>query len=154
MAEITGFTGKRHSPRVDMTAMVDMAFLLLTFFVLTAVMTPSKMMKLSMPPKGAGDGVVKEERVMTLCLSAQNSIESYVGNDSLHKHRLSSNELRSEIKKHLTSRSPLCISDDIKDCWDPIFIIKPKGDAEYGTLVDVLDELEILNARKYMIDNK
>lgn len=151
MAEITGFTGKRRSPRIDMTAMVDVAFLLLTFFVLTATLSTAKMMKMTMPIDNATSDI-SAEKVMTMTLCAGNWIEYYVGLDSTNANRVTSEHIRAAIQAHLQQFSPICKEEMAKDCWDPIFLIKSKDDANYGTLVDVLDELSILGAKKYAID--
>jgi len=64
MAEI--ITGRKRSPRLDMTPMVDLAFLLLTFFMLTAVFTDRYVLKIQMPERP--DSI---DPLMTwLCLSS------------------------------------------------------------------------------------
>ena len=151
MAEITGFTGKRRSPRIDMTAMVDVAFLLLSFFVLTAAISTQKMMRLTMPPPDAL-GEVDGRKVMTLRIFGQNEVEYYVGLDSLNKVRVNVDNIRPAILQHLDKFLPICSGNVSSDCWDPIFLIQAKDEAMYGTLVDVLDEMAILGAKKYAID--
>ena len=152
MAEITGFTGKRRSPRIDMTAMVDVAFLLLTFFVLTAAMSSSKMMRLTMAPKGGEKTAMRADKIMTLRICANNEVEYFVGLDSLKKERVSCNKIRPAIQMHLNKFAQICDGTNQNDCWDPIFLIQPQTDSKYSTLVDVLDEMAISGAKKYAVD--
>ena len=63
---------KKHSARIDMTPMVDLGFLLLTFFVLTSQFSKPKTMEISMPvvPKDSTHRVkVNEDNAMTLLLT-------------------------------------------------------------------------------------
>lgn len=152
MAEITGFTGKRRSPRIDMTAMVDVAFLLLTFFVLTAAMSSSKMMRLTLPPKDGEKTPMSADKIMTLRICANHEVEYFVGLDSLHKERITCKKIRPAIQKHLNKFPQICDGTNTNDCWDPIFLIQPQTDSKYSTLVDVLDEMAILGAKKYAVD--
>jgi biopolymer transport protein ExbD len=67
---------KRDSTRVDMTPMVDLAFLLLTFFVLTSTFIKPAVMEITMPVKGP-PGPVKN--ILTLLLDESDTIHYYYG---------------------------------------------------------------------------
>ena len=71
---------KKSSTRVDMTPMVDLAFLLLTFFVLTATFSKPKSMELTFPAPLPPDQKVDEiKRGITILLSKENRIFYYEG---------------------------------------------------------------------------
>ncbi len=140
-----------------MTAMVDVAFLLLTFFVLTATMTNSAMMELTLPPKEAEDDPegkqkIDEKKIMTLVISSGDTVIYFVGvtDPEIKYTTFEADGVRNVILEHLNRHSPLCKKgDDIKSCWDPIFLIKPKDTSRYKNVVDLLDELAITQAPKY-----
>lgn len=67
---------KKLSTRVDMTPMVDLAFLLLTFFVLTATFSKPKSMELSFPAPGEPSPL---RNGITLLLSKDNRLFYYEG---------------------------------------------------------------------------
>ena len=73
---------KKKNTRVDLTAMVDLAFLLITFFILTTTLNKPKAQELIMPDK---DDVLKtqlpvpETRTMTLLLGDNDKLEWFVG---------------------------------------------------------------------------
>jgi biopolymer transport protein ExbD len=75
---------KKSSTRVDMTPMVDLAFLLLTFFMLTTTFSKPKTMEINMPIK---DETIKDppkipgKQTLTLLLSEKNRIYYYFGAD-------------------------------------------------------------------------
>jgi len=71
---------KKQSTRIDMTPMVDLAFLLLTFFVLTATFSKPKSMELTFPAPLPPDQKVDEiKRGITILLSKENRIFYYEG---------------------------------------------------------------------------
>ncbi|WP_342645105.1 biopolymer transporter ExbD [Mucilaginibacter sp. CSA2-8R] len=65
--------------RVDLAAMVDLAFLLVTFFMLTTTLSKSKAMPLAMPDDGPDRGQVSDKRTVTLCLGSNNKVMWYQG---------------------------------------------------------------------------
>lgn len=161
----------KKSTRVDMTAMVDVAFLLLTFFVLTATMADNAVMELTMPPKTdeeEDDDKYKkiiEDKIMTIVLDEDDKVKYFVGitdPDVLTTDFDPGKGVREAIKEHVYGQQkalgvPLC--KDVNNvglaegkCWDPIFVIKPKKESRYKNLVDLLDELAIMKAPKFAID--
>src|SRR3954470_8783668 len=90
MAEIQGggdSGGKHHkkgrkkggNPRVDMTPMVDLAFLLLTFFVLTSNLNKSKTMEMKMPKdvKDTNTTKINDKLAVTLLLDGNKEGKIY-----------------------------------------------------------------------------
>src|SRR5215217_3112784 len=76
---------KKASTRVDLTAMVDLAFLLITFFILTTTLQKPKAMDLVMPDKDEKNDTtlpVPESRTMTVLLGSNNKLEWYMGQPS------------------------------------------------------------------------
>jgi biopolymer transport protein ExbD len=71
---------KKSSTRIDMTPMVDLAFLLLTFFVLTSTFSKPKAMEINFPadPKDEKDRQ-KVNNALTFIMSKDNSIYYYEG---------------------------------------------------------------------------
>lgn len=162
-----GSKTKKKSTKIDMTAMVDVAFLLLTFFVLTAVIQDYSIMALTMPPKDdtlTEDDIkadVDEEKVVTIILGEKDTVHYF--------HRITDVEveyttfdpetgLSKVLQEHLKRYPRLCrdekekYGEETDGCWDPIFIIKSKKKAKYRNLVDCLDEMSIQGAPKYAID--
>src|SRR5579863_1945027 len=86
MAELTTTTGKsrrkgsrlHQAPRIDLTAMVDLAFLLITFFILATSLSKPKALSLALPVKGPAQAR-PESRTMTICLGKNNLVLWYMG---------------------------------------------------------------------------
>src|ERR1700712_5167098 len=73
---------KKASTRVDLTAMVDLAFLLITFFMLTTTLNKPQAMDLAMPDKDQKKDdqlAVAASRTMTVLLGSNDKIEWYIG---------------------------------------------------------------------------
>ena len=138
--------GKKLSTRVDLTPMVDLGFLLITFFIFTTTLAEPTSMNLAMPKdtdKPDEVNKVKESGSLTLMLGKSNVIYYYYGNDPTKMQTTGYKDLRKIIldKKKSTPKDDLFI------------IIKPDKDATYKNAVDVLDEMTINDIGRYaMVD--
>ncbi|MDR1679747.1 MAG: biopolymer transporter ExbD [Prevotellaceae bacterium] len=74
---------KKMSTHVDLTPMVDLAFLLITFFMLTTTMIKPQTMELAMPSKEKTDkpNLVKESRAITIVLGKDNKVFYWTGKE-------------------------------------------------------------------------
>jgi biopolymer transport protein ExbD len=70
---------KKQSTRVDMTPMVDLAFLLLTFFVLTSTFSKPKSMELSLPAEPPPGPQPELKNGVTFLLTKDDKIFYYAG---------------------------------------------------------------------------
>lgn len=137
---------KKASTRVDLTPMVDLGFLLITFFIFTTTMSQPTSMNLAMPKdtdKPDEINKVKESGSLTLMLGKGNVVYYYFGNDPATMQTTGYKDLRKIIldKKKSTPVDDLFI------------IIKPDKDASYKNAVDVLDEMSIDDISRYaMVD--
>jgi biopolymer transport protein ExbD len=70
---------KKSSTRIDMTPMVDLAFLLLTFFVLTSTFAKPKTMEINYPAEDPTVKPTKVNNALTFILSKDNAVYYYYG---------------------------------------------------------------------------
>lgn len=137
---------KRLSTTTDMTPMVDLGFLLITFFIFTTTMAQPTAMKLFMPKdvdRPEEQNKVKESGAFTIMLGKQDVIYYYEGLDPTKIQTATFKTIRDEIirKKQSTNTEDLVI------------IIKPSEDATYKNTVDILDEMTINEIKRYaMVD--
>src|SRR5438067_9956872 len=83
-----GVRAKKMSTRIDMTPMVDLGFLLVTFFILTTTMQKPKAMEVGMPDRKdttKNTNKIRASEAMTLILGANDKIYYYRGQDSASK---------------------------------------------------------------------
>ncbi|MFN8428931.1 MAG: biopolymer transporter ExbD [Spirosomataceae bacterium] len=153
MAEVTpqtkNATGRHRSERPDMTPLVDLGFLLITFFIFTTTFTQPNMMKLNMPNNETGQrSKIKKSNSLTFILGKQNQIFWHqediadVKATNLKETNLTINGFRSVIlKKRNVAPNPENFT----------VIIKPTDDSPFKNLVDALDEMEITNITHFAI---
>jgi biopolymer transport protein ExbD len=133
---------KKKNTRVDLTAMVDLAFLLITFFILTTTLSKPKAMELVMPDKSdtTKQLPVPETRTMTLLLGSNDKLEWFVGEPGKTKPAVIG---YSDLRKTLVEQDKL-----IKDSHGGqgmIVIVSPSDKSTYRNVVTVMDELNIVN---------
>ncbi len=161
MAEISQDSGgkggkkrsKKLSTRIDMTPMVDLGFLLITFFVLVTTFSTPSAMDLKIPAKDKDtpkdQPVVKESKVLQLVLGPENKLYWFRGAkdpkvDSIDFSQ--SSNLQPVIKE---------VRQKIRNKWGSdsvmIVLIKPMKQSNYKNLVDVLDEMSINKVKIYTL---
>ncbi len=146
MAELNATsTTKKKAIRMDMTPMVDLAFLLVTFFMLTTTFTKPKSLVLTMPDKTGDPSHSGDQVTTTLILDDENRIFHYQGLDE--PAVFETDYSPSGLRKILTER--IMRGKDLGE--NAVFIIKPTARANYQNVVDVLDEMQITQAKIYAI---
>lgn len=165
---------KRLSTRVDMTPMVDLGFLLITFFVFTSTMTSPTTLDLNMPKDTEKDeelNKAKESGALTILLGKEDHIYYYEGQlkeDGSNFKTATFKTIRDVIinkrKEVMTSHvhDDQCEKDrekarEKKDpdwqnaCLDRdlVVVIKPSPDATYKNTVDILDEMTINGVKRF-----
>ena len=152
---------KKSNAKVDLTAMVDLAFLLITFFMLTTSLSKPQSMDLGLPDKDEKDKPEKDikvdqRRTMTIIMGDNDKIKWFHGlleapepNGKPTDAVYGRNGLRKEILKRVAS-VPQVTGDKDKGL---IIIIKPSKKSTYRNLVDVLDEMAICKVPTYAIVN-
>ncbi len=149
--------GKAHKPkkrpRIDMTPMVDLGFLLLTFFVLTTTMSTPNTMPVVVPPKITDKEEVEqpkiaETKVITL-LVGRGKIYYYTGTGEEAKLEQTDFSPKTGLRKILLNRRAEVEARYGKN--ELIVIIKMLEEAQYRDFVDVLDEMAIIQQKKYAL---
>lgn len=150
---------KKMSTRVDLTAMVDLGFLLITFFMLATTMNKPKTMEVNKPAKEKEEDKEKEppikmSKTATLMLGARDKLYAYVSPDeidagteiSLDSMDYSPSGLRKFIQRR---------QREVQEQWgdkDQLFVmIKPLPASTVKNIVDVLDEMTINDVKRYAI---
>jgi len=135
---------KKLSTRVDMTPVVDLAFLLLTFFMLATTFIKPQVMELILPEKNVEDKSqpkVNEKKVLNIILSGGNKIYWFVG---LTAPQVNETDYTSTgIRKVLQEQNELIEK--------MVVLIKPDENSTYENLVDILDELEITGMTRFAL---
>ena len=141
---------KRMSTRVDLTAMVDLAFLLITFFMLTTSMNKPQILDLAMPDKtGEGGLPVPASRTLTLCLGSHHQVVSYLGTMEAPLTPLKTDAFDKEgVRKTLVEMKESVSRNTGRNM---IVLIKSSDKSVYGDLVNTLDELKINGIDTYAV---
>ena len=144
---------KKLGSKVDLTAMVDLAFLLITFFMLTTSLSRETSMDLVMPESKGAPSPVDENRTMTILIGGNDKAQCFMGKLSENDPKeiaVKSNNLRKELANR--KRQVLAYSSAKgKPEQGLIVLIKPGKQSNYGNLVDVLDEMAISNISTFAI---
>lgn len=138
--------GKKLSTRVDMTPVVDLAFLLLTFFMLATTFIKPQVMELVLPERQDGETKskqpkVNEKKVLSIVLDGGNKIYWYIG--------MTDPQVQETDYSNTGIRNVLVEQNRLIDKL--VVLIKPDETSTYENLVDILDELEITRIARYAL---
>jgi biopolymer transport protein ExbD len=141
--------GKKLSTRVDLTPMVDLGFLLITFFIFTTTMSQPTAMKLFLPKdteKPEEQNKIKASGALSIMLGRNNGVYYYEGEllpDGSNFKSSNFKDIREVIINKKKSTNP----------EDFVVVIKPGPEATYKNTVDMLDEMTINDVKRYaMVD--
>lgn len=134
---------KKASTRIDMTPMVDLAFLLLTFFMLTTSLLDPPVIEIEKASDNETQSgpSINENNVVTILLSGDNKIYWYRGITNPKVYR--SDYSGSGIRKILFAKK--------KEIAGLHILIKPGDQSRYKNMVDILDELIITEIKNYSL---
>lgn len=155
--------GKKLSTRIDLTPMVDLGFLLITFFMYTTTLAKPKTMEINMPYKDKDmqekdQSKVKASEALTILISRNHQVYTYkgIGDDptkppELNPVNISKNTLalRKAILDKKQEVEQFKASGVLQPSDRMIVLIKPDTTSTYKDMVDVFDEMTINDVKVY-----
>ena len=149
--------GKKLNTRVDLTPMVDLGFLLITFFIFTTTMSSPTAMKLNMPDDTAKpdeQNKAKESGALTIMLGKNDHVYYYEGklqdNGVNFKAAIfgKSTDAAKGIRDIIIDKRKALGENADKDM---VVVIKPNEESTFKNTVDILDEMTINGVKKYAL---
>jgi biopolymer transport protein ExbD len=156
--------GKKLSTRVDLTPMVDLGFLLITFFMFTTTLAKPKTMEINMPYKDENmtkedQNKIKKSVALTVLLSKNHRVYYYegIGDDPTVSPdlKLTGFKAKDGIRDAIIAKKAMV--DGLKRAGqltakdEMTVLIKPDTTSTYSDLVNMLDEMNINDVRVYAI---
>jgi len=138
-------TRRRHGPtipsvRMDMTPMVDLAFLLLTFFILTTSLRRLEGMELLAPMRRKGEPA---DRTLTFLVGGRDTIYGYAGAfdpDATVPERYGLDQVRYSLRS-------------VKDTAGLTVFIKPRHNTRYADVLGLVDACNLAGLRHYAVQD-
>ncbi|MCX6174993.1 MAG: biopolymer transporter ExbD [Ignavibacteriales bacterium] len=144
---------KRVSVRIDMTPLVDVAFLLLTFFMLTTQFKPTEEVEITFPYSHAE---VKLPETNTMILYVSKDSKLFLGFDSsilMEKMFGQANRLRQAVEVKQENLGDLLIKARISNP-KLITIVKSDAESEFGLVQDMMELLRKVQITRFnMVTN-
>jgi biopolymer transport protein ExbD len=145
---------KVQAPRIDLTPMVDLGFLLITFFMFTTTLAQQRAMQLSMPSPAAGQPptVIPEESTLTLIATKGHKVVYYDGtlNGKEEMKGCATGKVTGIVleKKKAVAALPANLSAEAHKLHVQI---KPMDNSSYEDVVQLLDAMLIADVPYYVI---
>ena len=138
-----GRGGKKHKKkrrlriRIDMTPMVDVAFLLLTFFMLTTYFSKPQTMELNLPADEKAQVEVAESNLLTVRVASDGELYWNTGMEPANRIE------QKELRKFLVDKN--------KENPKLITLLKIDRDGKYSMLIKVMDEIAIAQVTRFSL---
>lgn len=129
--------GRRLGIRIDMTPLVDVAFLLLTFFMYTTSMSRPQTMEINLPPDKDVKVEIAESNLLTLRVNDKGAIFWSTGIESPKKIEFSA--LRDFLRERSSSNPKL------------VTLLKVDRAGKYNMMVNLIDELQLANVTRFSL---
>jgi biopolymer transport protein ExbD len=127
---------KRIGVHLDMTPMVDIAFLLLTFFMLTTVFSRPQAMEINLPESDEPVDIA-QSKLLTLRVGADDQLYWNMAQDA--PEAVAFDELHDLIVRQMAAVDGL------------IVLVKVDREANYTSTVDILDELAMADMTRFAL---
>lgn len=128
---------RRLGVRIDMTPMVDVAFLLLTFFILTTTFSKPQAMEINLPPDNKVKVETGESNLLTIRVNSKGEIFKSYGIEQPEK--VSMEQLHTFLPEQIKEKPRLTV------------LLKVDRKAQYHMTVDILDELAMAKINRFSL---
>ena len=155
MADISTQTGtntgkvrsRKASTRVDMTPMVDLGFLLITFFILATTLSKPSSMTLNVPDKTLKEETepIKASNVMTVFLAKDNLAYYIFGKAAGEDPEVKSVSMGYDFRKAVVDNLTKVGGEKF------VLVLKPTKESTYKNMVDVLDDMAVIKLKRYAL---
>jgi biopolymer transport protein ExbD len=147
---------KLSTPRIDLTPMVDLGFLLITFFMYTTTMARPKVMEIGVPPANVPPGTpAPAEATLVLIPTQGHRVAYYAGTDPsmVNLRSCSFNEANSlrRLLGHESARVKALPASFSSEAHQLHVLIKPDTAAAYEDIVNTIDEMTIAAVPSYTL---
>ena len=129
---------RRVGVRIDMTPMVDVAFLLLIFFMVTTVFRTPQAMEINLPPDNNNPTPIRESKILQLRVLGEDRVFWKRGPKTDPWVRTSIGSLKDVIK-------PLANNDNI------VVLINIDREAKFNNMVSIIDQLDLARLGRFSI---
>lgn len=157
MAQID--TGKKGAPAIDMTPMVDLGFLLITFFMLATTFSKPKTMEIIKPAKDNPDQPdiapkVNVERVLSILLGENDKVYFYqvaAEADQSKPLQVDSTDFSAAGVRAIVKDRQSQVKQKFGSADTLVVLIKGMPKANYKNFVDIIDEMRITGVKQYAL---
>lgn len=142
---------KKIPTNVDLTPMVDLGFLLITFFMLTTTLQRPQSLTLNMPAETKqpdNQAAVKESKVITFIPGKDNQLYYYEG---ITNPRIDSTTYAPDGLRTIILAKQQTVASQFGSAEETVVLLKPSAESSHKNLVDLLDEMKITNVKRFAL---